>query len=114
MPSEPRRFARELRQRSTSAEELLWQALRGRRVRGLKVKRQVPVPPYTVDFLCTEHRLVVELDGRQHGWQDTYDAKRTEEIERCGYAVLRFRNEEVLTDLDMVLNRIAEAAGLNS
>jgi very-short-patch-repair endonuclease len=108
----PRHFARDLRQQATSAEDVLWRALRGRRLHGMKFKRQVPVLVYTVDFLCAEHRLVIELDGRQHAWHDVYDARRTKEIERCGYAVLRFRNEEVLTGLEAVLPRIADAAGL--
>ena len=108
----PRHFARDLRRQVTSAEDVLWRALRGRRCGGLKFKRQVPIQLYTVDFLCAEHRLIVELDGRQHDWHHEYDAKRTEEIERCGYAVLRFRNEEVLTDLDAVLRRIADTVGL--
>ncbi|AWN45980.1 hypothetical protein DK419_06355 [Methylobacterium terrae] len=110
MAREPRQFARILRQQATSAEDRLWTALRGRRLHGLKFKRQVPLLLYTVDFLCLERKLIVELDGRQHEWHRDYDAKRTEEIERLGFCLLRFKNEDVLSDLDAVLHRIADAA----
>jgi very-short-patch-repair endonuclease len=108
--SEPRRFARELRKVPTAAEDTLWQALRGRRLHGLKFKRQVPVLAYTVDFMCFERKLIVELDGKQHAWFAEYDARRNEEIESQGFTVLRFTNEQVLTDLDHVLKTVAAAA----
>jgi very-short-patch-repair endonuclease len=108
--SEPRRFARDLRKVPTAAEDTLWQALRGRRLNGLKFKRQVPVLAYTVDFLCFERKLIVEIDGKQHDWYASYDRRRTEEIESQGFTVLRFTNEQVLTDLDFVLKTVAAAA----
>jgi very-short-patch-repair endonuclease len=107
--SEPRRFARELRKAPTAAEDTLWQALRGRRLAGLRFKRQVPVLAYTVDFLCFEKKLIIEIDGKQHDWFTEYDARRTEEIESQGFTVLRFSNEQVLTDLDQVMKTIAAA-----
>lgn len=109
MVKEPRQFARDLRKTPTSAEDVLWQALRGRRFLGLKFKRQVPLLSYTVDFLCFERKSVVELDGRQHDWFAVYDAHRTEEIERHGSVLLRFANHDVLNDLDSALMKIAEA-----
>ncbi|ACL60291.1 endonuclease domain-containing protein [Methylobacterium nodulans] len=109
MIREPRRFARSLRQQATSAEDVLWRALRGRRLHGVKFRRQAPFLLYTVDFLCFERKLIVELDGRQHDWHDVYDARRTKEIERSGFALIRFRNDEVLSDLDAALNRISAA-----
>lgn len=111
MTGERRHFARELRKAPTSAEDTLWQALRGRRLHGLKFRRQVPLLAYTVDFLCFDAKLIVELDGKQHGWFAEYDAKRTAEIETQGFVVLRFTNEEVQTDLDCVMKAIAAAAG---
>lgn len=110
MVKEPRQFARRLRKSPTQAEFVLWDALRGRRLSGLKFKRQVPILAYTVDFFCFERKLVVELDGKQHEWFADYDAKRTEEIERQGSCVLRFRNEQVLTNLEGVLQAIGAAA----
>ena len=110
MAREPRQFARSLRHHATSAEERLWTVLRGRRFLGLKFKRQVPVLLYTVDFLSPGRKLIIELDGRQHEWHRDYDAKRTEEIERLGFCLLRFKNDDVLSDLDAVLDRITDAA----
>ncbi|TGE01757.1 endonuclease domain-containing protein [Methylobacterium nonmethylotrophicum] len=110
MAREPRQFVRALRRQMTSAEDRLWTVLRGRRFHGLKFKRQVPLLLYTVDFLCPERRLIVELDGQQHEWHRDYDAKRTEETERLGFCLLRFKNEDVLSDLDAVLKRITDAA----
>lgn len=110
MTKDPRQFARSLRKASTSAEDALWQDLRGRRFQGLKFRRQVPFLNYTVDFLCFERKLIVEIDGKQHEWFAEYDARRTEEIERHGFVVLRFTNNDVLNDLESVLMRIAEAA----
>jgi very-short-patch-repair endonuclease len=107
---EPRRFARHLRQHATAAEEKLWQALRGRKLAGLKWRRQVPFLSYTVDFLCVSAKLVVEIDGARHGIEAEYDARRTEELERIGFEVVRFTNEDILGDSDRVLERIAANA----
>jgi very-short-patch-repair endonuclease len=109
MVSERDCFARRLRQRSTKPEDILWTLLRGRKLGGVKFRRQVAVLGYTVDFLSFERRLIIELDGRQHDWERDYDAARTEEIERHGFMLLRFRNDAVLNDLDAVVARIEAA-----
>ena len=111
MVREPRAFARSLRKTPTKAEDVLWQVLRGRRLVGLKFRRQVPFLSYTVDFLCFERKLIVEIDGAQHGWYADYDARRTRELEDHGFAVLRFTNSDVLNDLDTVKLRILTATG---
>ncbi|QRE76650.1 endonuclease domain-containing protein [Methylobacterium aquaticum] len=110
MARESRQFARALRQQATSAEDRLWTVLRGRRCHGIKFKRQVPLLLYTVDFLSPDRKLIVELDGRQHEWHRDYDARRTKEIERLGFCLLRVKNEDVMSDLDAVLKRITDAA----
>lgn len=109
MTTEQRAFARELRHRQTSTEDLLWQQLRGRRLGGQKFRRQVPIGPYTVDFLCFAAKLVVEIDGAHHGEQAGYDERRTAEIEAQGFTVMRVSNMDVRDRLDDVLVRIAEA-----
>jgi very-short-patch-repair endonuclease len=109
MTTEQRQFARKLRRRETEAEDVLWSLLRNRRLNGLKFRRQVPLLGYTVDFLCIQRRLIVELDGRQHGWEADYDAERTAEIERHGFTVIRFRNAEVVGDRDAVIAAIRNA-----
>jgi very-short-patch-repair endonuclease len=67
------KFARELRQECTDAEQWLWQQLRSRHLLGYKFRRQLPVGDYIIDFLCKERKLVVELDGSQHQEQMAYD-----------------------------------------
>jgi very-short-patch-repair endonuclease len=109
MVREVRHFARLQRRVPTSAEDALWQELRGRKLHGLKFKRQEPIGPYTVDFLCFERKLIVEVDGAQHLEARAYDAARTKEIERMGFSVIRFTNVQVMNELDVVLGVIGEA-----
>ena len=85
---------------------MLWNQLRGRRVNGYKFRRQVVIEPYVVDFACFEAKLIIEVDGGQHMDQAAYDVRRTESLERMGYRVLRFWNNEVLSELPAVLERI--------
>ena len=115
-PSDPaappldRDRARALRAASTDAELKLWTHLRNRQVNGAKFRRQHPIPPYIADFFCLEARLIIELDGSQHGEEamEGADRHRTARLEGRGYRVLRFWNEEVLDNLESVLERIAE------
>ncbi|MCD6028411.1 MAG: hypothetical protein K0S78_585, partial [Thermomicrobiales bacterium] len=102
--------ARELRQRETSAEDLLWDALRDRRLEGLKFRRQHPVGPFVIDFCCPARRLAVELDGGVHASQKVEDAEREAVLTSAGYRVLRFPNEAVRIRLGEVLTVIAVAA----
>ena len=104
------RRRRELRQRSTKPEQLLWWALRNRRQGGLKFRRQHPIGAYIVDFVCVENRLVVELDGGYHDYVVENDAIRQRYLEEQGYMVIRFLNEDILDDLDAVVTAIAKAA----
>ena len=76
VPPEKREFARRMRRTPTEAEERLWQELRGRRLDGIKVRRQVPFDPYVADFLCADAMLVIEVDGSQHGGS-VQDERRT-------------------------------------
>jgi very-short-patch-repair endonuclease len=101
--------ARELRREMTPAEKALWDRLRGRGLDGLKFKRQHPLGPFIADFYCAECRLVVEIDGDIHDLQMEHDAARTERFELYGYRVIRFRNEQVLDDLESVLASIKAA-----
>jgi very-short-patch-repair endonuclease len=102
--------ARGLRRDPTPAEEALWAALRGRQLGGMKFRRQHPVGHYILDFCCPEHRVIVEVDGRVHEQQADYDESRTDYLATYGYRVLRFSNEEILSDLGAVLKRIPQAA----
>jgi very-short-patch-repair endonuclease len=101
-------FPSHLRTNSTDAEKRLWQALRNRQLQGHKFRRQHPIPPYVVDFVCLEYRLIVELDGGQHAEAQVYDSTRTEALERLGYKVLRFWNNELFENTQGVLERVLE------
>jgi very-short-patch-repair endonuclease/shikimate 5-dehydrogenase len=105
-------IARDLRQRQTRAEFILWEALSDRRLGGLKFRRQHAVgnTAYVADFLCYEAKLVIELDGGIHNSQREADAVRQSNIEAEGYKVIRFTNEQVYSDLENVLVQILQAA----
>jgi len=107
--------ARELRISSTEAEKLLWENLRNRRLNGLKFRRQHPISQFVADFYCNDRQLVVELDGDIHNEKEVneYDKGRTFELEKLGLMVIRFRNEEVLSNVSEVLRKILEATALN-
>ena len=108
-PSLQKSRARKLRKKLTDVENKLWSQLRGRQVSGVKFRRQHPIGPFIVDFCCVERGLVVELDGSQHAERNAADERRTRLIERSGYRVLRFWDNEVLINLYGVLERISEA-----
>ena len=109
----PKRYARDLRQSQTDAEKKLWWRLRDRRLTEFKFRRQHPIGPFVADFCCTEAKLVIELDGCQHTVQRSSDAARTEFLEAQGYRVLRFWNNEILTNTDGVVQRVALALRVN-
>jgi BirA family transcriptional regulator, biotin operon repressor / biotin---[acetyl-CoA-carboxylase] ligase len=90
----------------TDAERALWSKLRAGRT-GAKWRRQQPIGPYIADFVCHQVRLIVEADGGQHSPEG--DQARTALLERAGYRVLRFWNNEILSNLEGVLIRIEEA-----
>jgi very-short-patch-repair endonuclease len=101
--------ARFLRQKLTPAEAILWEALRGRKLEGLKFRCQHPIGRFIADFYCPSLKLIIEIDGEIHTQQQDYDQARTDQLEDFGYSVLRFTNDEVINDLPKVLNRIIEA-----
>jgi very-short-patch-repair endonuclease len=94
----------------TSAKEILSDALRDRQLAGLKFRRQVPVGPFVVDFVCLRAKLAVEIDGSIHDEQIEQDEYRSKRITTAGYRLIRFPNEEVTTDLPSVLAAIRAAA----
>jgi 2-isopropylmalate synthase len=101
--------ARAMRGSPTDAELRLWRLLRDRRLNGLKFRRQVPVGPYIVDFLCIASRLVVEADGSQHAESDHDDVRDTY-LRSQGWTVLRFWNCDVLRTRESVLDTIVAHA----
>ncbi|WP_105419404.1 endonuclease domain-containing protein [Neorhizobium sp. T25_27] len=108
IPDRHRRFARTMRSGSTKAENILWQAVRNRQIGGFKFKRQVPLDGYILDFLCFEGRLIIEVDGGQHAGSIS-DQIRDAYFQSQGFRILRFWNDEVVTNLDgAVLTILAE------
>ena len=94
--------ARQLRGNSTNAEA----RLRHRQLQKYKFRRQVPIGPFVVDFLCAERRLVIELDGGQHASNIEHDKRRDAWLQDRGYSTLRFWNNQVLVETDAVLEKI--------
>ena len=103
-------YARELRLRTTEAEQKLWSLLRNRQLKGKKFRRQHAIANYVVDFYCNESKLVIELDGNFHTEAETkeYDKSRTNLLNELGITVLRFWNEEVIKDPGKVIKKISE------
>lgn len=102
----PRR--KELRNRSTDAEGALWTRLQRGQMKGFKFVRQYSVGPYILDFFCPRARLAVELDGAQHDSPEgqTYDRERASYLEDRDIKVIRFRNREVMENLEGILEKI--------
>jgi very-short-patch-repair endonuclease len=106
--------ARQLRRNATFPERVLWGLLRDRRLSGLKFRRQHAVGPYVVDFYCSSHRLVVELDGRSHDDRGLEDRRRQNYLESvAGLKVLRVGNDDVLHDPESVVFGVLRALGID-
>lgn len=95
--------ARELRANMTDAERRLWSKLRRKQINGHRFRRQVPIGPYIVDFACLASRLLIEVDGGQHGVDVERDIRRTAWLESQNFRVLRFWNSDVLGNIEGVL-----------
>lgn len=103
-------FRKELRNNATKAETKLWQALRRSQLENRKFRRQQSIDNYIVDFYCPSEKLIVEVDGEIHNnsVNSDYDYKRTKELVQLGLKVIRFRNDEVLNNLDLTLEAIKQ------
>ena len=101
--------ARTLREKATDAETQLWYHIRDRRLAGYKFRRQRSIGPYFADFAWLEAKLIVELDGGQHSDAIAYDEARTRFMEAEGFRVLRFWNNDVRTQVDLVKEQILQA-----
>ena len=105
-----RAFARRMRNEPTEAERELWWHLRRRLPReDTHFRRQVQIGPYIADFACHKPKLVVKIDGGQHGSQTAQDHARTQRLEAEGYRALRFWNNDVLGNIEGVLTEILQA-----
>src|ERR1700742_5196998 len=102
------RVERRLRSNQTDAERRLWFALRDRRLSGFKFVRQEAIGPFIVDFVCRDKNLIVEVDGGQHS-ESASDKRRDSYLSAERYRVVRFWNNDVLTNRDGVLLTILGA-----
>jgi len=101
-------YARELRHRTTEAEQKLWALLRNRQLKGRKFRRQHAIANYVVDFYCNESKVAIELDGDFHLETAEYDNSRTALLNEIGVTVLRFWNDEIINDPARVLQKISD------
>lgn len=105
-------FAPKLRRTMTEPEKRLWWHLRARLpLEGTHFRRQVPIGPYVADFVCLGRKLIIEVDGHQHGTDEAlaYDARRDAYLKRGGFSLLRFSNREIMTELEAVLDTVHAA-----
>ncbi|MFK7844937.1 MAG: endonuclease domain-containing protein [Rhodothermales bacterium] len=102
-------FRRQLRNRSTIAEAVLWPYLNKRKFLGKKFRRQHSVGPFILDFYCPDEKLAIELDGTVHDYSERigYDERRTVFLEKYGIRVVRVTNKQVLESVEDVLEYIA-------
>jgi very-short-patch-repair endonuclease len=106
-----RATARRLRANQTGAELTLWRELRRLETKGTHFRRQVPIGSYVVDFACLASRLIIEIDGSQHGEEPnkSNDKARTRWLETEGYRVQRFWNNDLTDNIDGVMETIYAA-----
>jgi very-short-patch-repair endonuclease len=106
--------ARRLRKEKTLAERKLWRKLREVNTQGFHFRQQAPIGPYIADFADLSAKLIIEADGSQHGLDDgvARDVTRTRWLEANGFTVLRFWNNDILTNMDGVMTSVLLALGV--
>lgn len=103
---EHKTFARELRNKSTLGEAILWQNIKDKQVHGFQFNRQYSIGDYIVDFVCRKAKLIIEIDGYSHEFKYEKDIERENYLKGIGYRILRFRESEVKQDIDNVMLKI--------
>jgi very-short-patch-repair endonuclease len=107
-----RNRSKQLRQAMTPAETLLWRYVKADRIDGLGFRRQVPIRNYIADFICMSAKIVIELDGESHDFEERQNADQTRDafFVSEGFHVLRFTNEQVMSNLEGVVEAIRQTA----
>lgn len=100
--------SRSLRKNSTPQEIIFWSRIKNRNFKNLKFRRQYQIGKYIVDFICLDKKLIIELDGWQHGEQENYDLERTKYLKKLGFQVIRVWNGEINSNLDGVFLKLEE------
>ncbi len=103
-------LSRQLRERMTTAELLMWNKLKNNQFCGYKFRRQHPIHKFIVDFYCHELKLILEIDGKYHNSEEqkSEDFKRSELLQFQGLKEIRFTNEEIINDIDLVLKKLEQ------
>ena len=109
-----RDLIRKLRKNQTSAEQIFWNSVRNRQFEGIKFLRQYPIKFqyydkfrfFIADFFCAKFKLIIEIDGKVHEKQKEYDEYRTYLLNNFDYKVVRFKNEDVVNDIQSVLKKL--------
>ena len=102
-------LSRNLTKSTTETEKILWKVVRGRRIKGLKFRRQAPFGRYIFDFYCEEKKVAIEIDGSSHDNKQEYDYNREELIEACNIMIIHFKNEDILDNIKSVIYKIEKA-----
>ena len=102
------KLAKDLRKNQTIAESILWNKLRNSKLAGIKFRRQEPIGNYIVDFISFEINLIIEIDGSIHEKQKDYDKFRTSYLQDIGFYEIRFKNEQIIHDIEFVLQKILD------
>ena len=105
-------LARELRKNMTPQERKLWNKIRNKQFYNLSFRRQYPIGEYIVDFICREIKLIIEIDGGQHNFQNNieYDERRTKFLNSLGYNVVRFWNNDIDKNIEGVIQYLEKLA----
>jgi len=104
-------LAKKQKENPTNAETFLWNTLRGKKLEGYKFRRQHIIDQFIADFVCLERQLIIEIDGGYHSLPDVEisDIQRTEILKSLGYTVIRFSNEQILNEIEVVLEEVKDA-----
>ena len=100
-------LSRKLRNNMTECEKMLWEKISKKQLNGLKFRRQFPVGRYIADFYNHEKKLIIEVDGSVHNEQKEYDKNREKYLEASGYTIIRFTNDEIVNNIDLVIEKIS-------
>lgn len=106
IPEHVKLLGRKKRVNQTHQENLLWEKLSGKKINGLKFRRQFPIERYIADFYNHSNKLIIEVDGEIHNHRKEYDKNRENYLKACGYVVLRFTNNQIENDIEKVIETI--------
>lgn len=107
--------AKELRKNMTPQERKLWKILRNHQFYDFEIRRQYPIDKYIVDFICRKKKIIIEIDGGQHNEKETieYDKKRSFDLNKLGYKVVRFWNNDIDKNIEGVYKILQKEFGID-